>query len=505
MLKRLAPVLALVLIMAACGKPQFDIRAGEPEGPTWFPQVVDFEENTGLGLSIASDPDGNPHLAYLEIDEPLKPGEDPPPPDPLAPILPAVGYAHLVGDIWTHSEFAQSKDADKPRDLTAEDETAIAVDAEGGHHVAWTETGKLYYSNDPTGETEPQLVDAVDAAGLSIWADERGTPWIAYYEILSGDELVALVRVATPTGNRWDVETAAEADSSEPYGTGVGPGPDGPIVAYGNTTGTNLAQRQGSFWRSENVDPEGGLGVSMALDADGNPHLAYLTEDGQVRHAHSIGGGPWEISDVGAATAFATTSIALDATGTHHIAWQRDVGIAYANNAGGEFAEVQLPLAAAEGQRPRLATGPEAVYLGWYSPTGTRLQMATYTEDEPLLAVPSPPPAPGGQPSAECAPEGDTITLTAAAFAWDKDCIAVEAGQPFSIEIVNDDSAAHNVGLYVAEAPPAGELIFQTPFSGVPAGASETFDVPAVEEPGENYFQCDIHPAMAGSFIVAGE
>jgi plastocyanin len=202
--------------------------------------------------------------------------------------------------------------------------------------------------------------------------------------------------------------------------------------------------------------------------------------------------------------ALSTTSIALDDQGVHHIAWQRDVDLAYANNAEGEFVEVPLPPATAGGSRPRLAAAA-SVYLAWYSPTGTRLSMATYGEDEPLLAVPSPSAPPGDTDGGgACEPEGDAITLTAAALAWDKDCIAAEAGQPFSIEVVNNDSAPHNIGLYT-EAPPAGEQLFQSPITGVPGGSAETFDVPPIDEAGEFYFQCDIHPTMSGTFVVAGK
>lgn len=512
MLKRRLPALcALLLLGAACGGPDFDVRSEEPEGPTWFPQVVEFEQNAGAGLSITTDDDGNPHLAYLELVEPLKPGQEAPPPDPLAPVLPAVGHAHLVQDIWTHSEVAQSEEG-KPRELSAEDETAIAVDAEGTHHVAWTEGGDILYSTDTTGEAKPEVVDSVDAAGLSVWADEKGTPWIAYYEVLSGAEgPAALVRVATLEGKRWDIQTAAEADASEPFGTGVGPGPNGPIVAYGNSTGTNLARRQGSFWRSENVDPDGGLGVSMDLDPDGNPHLAYLTEEGQVRHAHSIGGGPWEISDVGAGVALATTSIAVDDQGVHHIAWQRDVDLAYATNASGEFAEVALPETTAGGSRPRVAAGAGPVHLAWYSSEGTRLNMATYTEDEPLLAVPSPTgaPADGGAP-AECEPDGTTLAVAAPPGAFtdgfDKDCLAVPAGEPYTIEFDNQDTGqTHNVNVYTDET--ASEAVLMPNLEGtIPAPDQTTYQGDPIDEPGDLYFQCDVHPTtMTGTFVVAGK
>jgi hypothetical protein len=510
-LNRRLPAVCALAVLTACGGPDLDVRPLEHDGPTWFPQVVEFEQDSGPGLSMTTDAGGFPHLAYLELVEPLPPGADPPAPDPLAPVLPAIGHAHWVEEIWTHSEVAQS-DENEPLDLTAEDETAIAVDPEGGHHIAWTEGGRVMYSNDPTGEARPDVVATADAAGLSIWAEEDGTPWIAYYEVLSDPEgPSSLVRVATLEGNRWSVETAAEADSSEPYGTGVGPGADGPVVAYGSASGTNVTSRQGSIWRSEAVDPDGGLGVSMDVDGEGNPHLAYLTADGQVRHAHSIGGGPWEISDVGAGVALAGTSIALDDEGTHHIAWQRDVDLAYANNAGGEFAEVPLPEATAGGQRPKVAAGGEDVYLAWYSPVGTRLNLATYTEDEPLLAVPSPSAAPGGGTApAECEPDGTELAIAAPPGAvtegFDTDCLAVPVGEAYTIDFDNQDPGQiHNVNVYTDET--ASESLLLDPSTGTITGPDQiTYEGDPIDEAGNLFFKCDIHPTtMTGTFVVAGE
>ena len=496
---RLSFAILLTLLTAACGGgPEFDVRAQEVEGLSFHPQVVDVEQDAGPGLSITTDADGNPHFAYLKL--PYKP-EAPEVPDPLAPVLPAVAHAHLTDQLWTHSEVTEDRTG-----LTAGDETAIAVDAEGTHHVVWTEGSQILYSTDTSGEAKPQVIESVEgsveAAGLSIWADEGGTPWVAFYDVLSDPEgPSALVRIATLDGKEWSVETAAEADGPNVYGTGIGPGQDGPVVAYGSTTGTNVSQLQGSRWDSEVVDPDGGHGVSMDVDADGNPHLAYLTGDGQVRHAHSIGGGAWEVSDVGAGIAEATTSIAVDDEGIHHIAWQRDVDIAYANNAEGEFAEVLLPGSAAGGSRPRVAAGGGAAYLAWYSQEQTRLSMAVYSEDEPLLAGPPPTiDAGGGEVPAACEPEGEALTIAAQGLAFDKDCLATVAGQPFSIEFDNQEAVPHNVAILTEEG---GESLFAGEV--VTGPTTITYEPDPIEEPGDLWFQCDVHPTMSGTFVVAEE
>ena len=495
-LKR-SPALALLLVAAACGRPDIQVSVVEPAEGTFYPQVVDFEGNAGSGISLTTDADGNPHMSYIALAEET---EDAAPPDPLAPVLPAVMHAHLADNIWTRGPVAE----DQQGISDAEDSTAIAVDGEGTHHITWTVGGALFYSDDTSGEAEPQQVTDV-ASSPAIAADEDGTPWIAFWE--SGDSAegpTALLRLATPSGEEWDVETVAEGAPVEPATIGLRIGTDGPIVAYGSEGETLVATQQGSRWRSETVDPEGGGGVSMDVDTDGNPHLAYLAPGGVVKHAHSIDGSPWEISGVGGGATGSATSIAVDDEGVHHIAWQsQDTGgLAYASNAEGDFAEEELPAAAQGGSQPQLGAGPEGtVYVAFYDAQDTELQLLTRSEEPPLLAVPSPTgEAGGGALPAACEPQGETLSISAQNLQFSTDCLAVEAGQPYAIDFQNQDSAPHNVAVYTDES--AAEALLEGEV--IDGGQSVTYQGDPIPEPGDLYFQCDIHPTMNGAFVVAG-
>ena len=503
-LRRLLPALTgLTLLAAACGGSEFVVETAEEEGVAFYPQVVDFEADAGRGVSITTDADGNPHMTYLVLPEEPAEGEAEAPPQPGDPVPPLVRHAHLVEGVWTRSEVAQDQ-----QELTEADQTAIAVDADGTHHVAWTAGGALFYANNSEGEfSEPQPVSEADVAGISIAAVET-TPWIAFYELQSSAEGPgALVRAATLDGDEWQVETVAEADASEPFSTGIVAGLAGPIVAFGDAAGAVVASLQGGAWRSETADPDAaGVGVSMAIDADGNPHLGYLTSEGTVRHANSVGG--WEISDLGSGSSESPASIAVDPDGIHHVAWQTDEGIAFATNEGGEFAEQDLPAAAQGGVHPRLAAGSGSAYLAWYDPENTELQMATRSEDEPLLAVPPPEEeATGGTaPEGEtCEPQGEALQLGAppgaAATGFDTTCLAVTAGQAYTINLTNQDSAPHNVSVYTDES--AAEPLLQGEI--VDPGASGTAEGEPVDEAGSFFFRCDLHPTtMTGTFVVAG-
>ena len=498
------PVLGVVaLVAAACGRPDIVVRSEEPDGPSWFSLVVDSTGDAGAGLSLATDAEGNPHLAYLAFEEEVE-GEAPAP-DPLAPALPAVMHAHLMQDAWTRGPVAEEQDVD------AESETAVAVDADGVHHVAWTAGGQILYSSNAGGEfaEEPGIVADVQAVGLSIAADESGTPMIAFQTALDEAEGPAsLIRLATPEGEgAWTVETVAEASApEEPPGTAVIVTADGPVVAFGSDGETLVAEQQGARWVSETADPDGGVGVSGAPDADGNPHLAYLTAAGDVKHAHAVGTEPWEVSDVGSGATGSSASIAVDAEGVHHVAWQASDGLAYAGNAGGEFAEEELPASTAEGVRPRVGAGAAGtVYVAFRDEGDTEVQMAVRSDDAPLLAVPAPAetgdgggPAPTGPPP--CLPDGTELSITAQNLQFDTECLAAPVAEPFTIEFTNQDEVAHNVSIFTDQS--ATQALFQEP--AFPGPETVVYEPDPIEEEGNFFFRCDVHPTtMTGTFVVA--
>ena len=90
------------------------------------------------------------------------------------------------------------------------------------------------------------------------------------------------------------------------------------------------------------------------------------------------------------------------------------------------------------------------------------------------------------------------VEITAEGLAFDATTIEAAAGEDFTITLVNNDSAPHNISIYTEEG---GESLVTG--GTAEAGQTITIDVSALDA-GEYYFQCDIHPDMNGSVVVSG-
>ena len=107
---------------------------------------------------------------------------------------------------------------------------------------------------------------------------------------------------------------------------------------------------------------------------------------------------------------------------------------------------------------------------------------------------------PGGSKStAPCAPSGTSLALTAENHKFDKDCLAVTAGESFTIRFDNRDSDRHNVAVLPSH------MSTETLFAGdiVPGPKSTVYAVPNMKA-GTYHFHCEVHPnLMNGTFVVA--
>lgn len=98
-----------------------------------------------------------------------------------------------------------------------------------------------------------------------------------------------------------------------------------------------------------------------------------------------------------------------------------------------------------------------------------------------------------------CTSSGTALKVAAKDTKFDQACLAVKAGEAFTIELNNQDDFPHNVSIY------RNEDHKDTLYEGKPFAEgmkSVTYSAPAISERGTFHFMCDIHPEMEGSFVV---
>jgi hypothetical protein len=89
------------------------------------------------------------------------------------------------------------------------------------------------------------------------------------------------------------------------------------------------------------------------------------------------------------------------------------------------------------------------------------------------------------------------LTLTAWEVTFDTREIRVPADQPVHLRLDNRDAGIlHNIAVY--RDPQASELVARGKLFDGPEARDYRFDG---FSPGSYYFQCDLHPAMNGTFI----
>jgi hypothetical protein len=203
----------------------------------------------------------------------------------------------------------------------------------------------------------------------SVAIDKNGRPRVVI-TTSANDELAQLWMTA---GGSWQPSHWGN------YGThpSIARGPDGAIWGcWGGGNSYHDGLRYGRFviddiFDEQTVDGPGRIGWAndLALAADGTPHIAYLTEPAETGLARAVkyatkSGGAWQLATVDASGNFIGVSIALDAVGVPHIAYDTLSGqVFYARWDGTAWKTEKL----ADGSCPSVAVdpsgGPHVIYV----------------------------------------------------------------------------------------------------------------------------------------------
>ncbi len=531
-LSSLAPI--LLLLAAACAEPPTpSVDVGS--GVRFVPAVADSFNDAGRHPAVVVNEDGLPVIAYFGFEE-IPEEDELVQTRPIgSPTIPGVFLATVSEEgYWTRGAIAITEPianvdvafnpAFEPSvaRLTPQNVTGLAMIADGQtYHAVWGSAGGIYHATgslDPSTSTQAtaSLVSSTPGAGPSI-ALVDGEPWIAFYSSTSAS---ASVLLATPDGDRWQVDAIADAGGCETCRTAVVDASGGPAVAYSaGGTGVWVATNDGeNGWSSLGAAPSGGQGLSGTATGD---DIALSFYDGsQVTVATGPPTGPFSTGSAGPITAIgdgsgsapgAATSLQTTDDGSLVLAWLDTAnGVALATGDTEILEPVDVSGATSDGAFPSVALTKDGstAYLAWYATDEEDLVVGGYGDlGEVPFAAPSPTPTGTATvappPTTECTPvEGGVVTVVASGISFtDGSCIEAPAGEPFTIAFDNQDAGVpHNVQIFTGPEP-TGDLLLETDtINGV---AQTEYEVPALDA-GEFAFNCVVHPTMVGQVQVDG-
>lgn len=289
--------------------PQLDVvRYARWTGENWSLEMVDEGHHFFGDVSLALDDADRPHLSYYSAE--------------LGFVWYATrnetawtlhrverggsgGYSSLVLDSGGTPLIAYTYLNGRPRLATwngtgwaAENVTAqaisaqhdsLALDATGRPHLAYYDSGSLYYAVREAAEWEVEVVDAEGNVGrfARLAVDTQNRPHVAYQDVG-----VDVLRYAVKVGDRWIQEVVDyQGDTGWDLDLYVD-ADDVPHIAYYERTEADLryAVRTSLGWTSHLVDSTGVVGwfASLDLDERGLPHISYYDwSGGTIKYAHA--------------------------------------------------------------------------------------------------------------------------------------------------------------------------------------------------------------------------
>ena len=203
---------------------------------------------------------------------------------------------------------------------------SLAVDAQGGEHVAFARIGTnpgLYYASRAAGSWNvARIAPASNANTVALAMAPDGSAHVVFAYDQDANDAYSLVYGTNRSGS-W-VFTTVQGPTSQPTGRDVAIGATGtalvPYLAVGRRASVTVAEIGGRRVVTKVVDRSGFFyAPSIAVDAAGVAHLAYLRDNTTI-HA-SNAGGRWKTEVAAPSTAFlGFPSIAVGSDGTVTIA-----------------------------------------------------------------------------------------------------------------------------------------------------------------------------------------
>jgi hypothetical protein len=182
---------------------------------------------------------------------------------------------------------------DCPKYIAEPSEHALQLDNAGMPHIAYG-GDHLYYAWYDGSKWNRETVDGANGVGYgaNLALDPQGHAHIVYTDIGKGE-----LRYAVQLDTGWDIQVLESDPDGAILSFSLALTQEGsPRIAYDDPGGEGLvyAWQSPEGWQSEIVDTGGAGTISLALDGNGLPNIAYHTWDG-LKFA-SFDGDSWDNS-----------------------------------------------------------------------------------------------------------------------------------------------------------------------------------------------------------------
>lgn len=297
----------VALALSPDGQPHIAYPRGEGlqyasrEAATGSWQIETIDPATGDYPSLAIDGAGQPHASYGRF---------------------AVFYAVRDPNGWRVETL----------DANASGGSSLALDSAGYPHIAYPGLDgdrQLAYAYADAGGWHKEYVPEGEIADASLALGDDGSPHMTFMSI-ADDGVTPELRYAHRDQTSWRVDTIDRSDQPAwSYWSSVAIDDDGrPHILYHGTARSSgpevdtrlvYALAGAAGWQTDTVDSDGvaGIGVSLAFDAGGHPHLSY--QGAGLKHAYAEASG-WHVDTLDRLGA-GDSSLALDADGQIHVAY----------------------------------------------------------------------------------------------------------------------------------------------------------------------------------------
>jgi hypothetical protein len=246
-------------------------------------------------------------------------------------------FARRVGDAWSPETVEQ---------MHYDSGTALCISGDDVPHIAYCKRNdpwSLKHASKPSGSWVVETVDSTPAAGndINMVLDDAGLPHISHWGAPNYGAGPFEARYSWWDGSAWQTDIIDDTvQNLNVFQTGIALDADGnPHVAYftheWGPSDVNYAVWAGDHWDITTIDrtDDSSAACDLVLDATGAPHVIYGTgyvQDGgssELRYAHLDDEGGW-VSEVIDADGDAgeLNSLAIDAAGYLHVAYFRGPG-----------------------------------------------------------------------------------------------------------------------------------------------------------------------------------